>query len=216
VLNVVYLIFNEGYAGNTMLSAEALWLGEALVALSPQESEVQALLALMLIKDSRRDARVVEGEVVLLDRQDRARWDHDELARGREALIRSQTTGERGPFLLQAAIASLHACAQPDYRQIAALYGELWVLTRSPVVELNLCVAVARVEGPSVGLERMAALELSGYRYFHSSRAELLYQVGRLDEARDEYERTLDLTSPGAERRRFETRLAEIEAALMN
>jgi RNA polymerase sigma-70 factor (ECF subfamily) len=212
----VYLIFNEGYAGDTMLSAEALWLGEALVALSPQESEVQALFALMLINDSRRDARIVEGEAVLLDRQDRSSWDHDELARGREVLMRSQATGERGPFLLQAAIASLHASTSPDYRQIAALYGELWALTRSPVVQLNRCVALARVEGPSRGLECMAALDLSGYRYFHSCRAELLFQVGRLDEARDEYERAIEATALGAERRRFESRLTEIEVALLN
>ncbi|MDP9335130.1 MAG: sigma-70 family RNA polymerase sigma factor, partial [Actinomycetota bacterium] len=137
VLAVVYLIFNEGYGGRGDLAAEALWLGRALVTLMPDEPEAHGLLAMMLLHDSRREARFRDGDLVLLADQDRALWDTEQIAEGRTALDRALTLGGRGPYVVQAAIASLHADEPRDLPQIAALYGELARLTDSPVVELN-------------------------------------------------------------------------------
>jgi RNA polymerase sigma-70 factor (ECF subfamily) len=210
VLAVVYLIFNEGYGGRTDLAAEALWLGRALVELLPDQPEAHGLLAMMLLHDSRRDARFRDGEVVLLDDQDRSLWDHEQIARGRTALDRALALGGRGPYVVQAAIASLHADEPRDWRQIALLYGELAVLTGSPVVELNRAVAIAEAEGPEEGLRLVDRLDLDGYRYLHSTRAELLGRLGRTDEALAAYERALDLVHDDAERRLFERRVAEL------
>jgi RNA polymerase sigma-70 factor, ECF subfamily len=213
VLAVVYLIFNEGYGGRGDLAAEAIRLGHALADLMPDEPEVQGLLALMLLLDARREARFRDGELVLLADQDRSRLDAAEIAEGREALDRALGLLGRGPYVLQAAIASLHADEWRDWPHIAALYGELSGLTDSPVVELNRAVAVAEAQGPAAGLKIVDRLPLEDYRYLHATRGELLRRLGRTDEARDAYRRALALAHDEAERRLLERRLAELGRA---
>ena len=210
VLAVVYLIFNEGYGGRGELAAEAIRLGGALAELMPDEAEVHGLQALMLLHDSRRAARHVGGELVLLADQDHALWDAEQIAAGMEALDRALALQGSGPYVVQAAIAALHAEAAPDWREIAVLYGELSRLTGSPVVELNRAVAVAEAAGPEAGLALVDTLELDGYRYLHSTRADLLRRLGRADEARTEYERALSLSENGPERRFLQRRLHEL------
>jgi RNA polymerase sigma-70 factor, ECF subfamily len=210
VLAVVYLIFNEGYGGRGELAAEAIRLGRALAGLMPDESEVQGLLALMLLHDSRRAARHVDGDLVLLADQDHALWDAELIAEGKAVLDRALALQGSGPYVVQAAIAALHAEDPLDWRQIAALYGELTRLTGSAVVELNRAVAVAEAAGPEAGLALVDALDLDGYRYLHSTRADLLRRLGRSGEARSEYERALALTEGEPERRFLERRLAEL------
>ncbi|GAA0959348.1 RNA polymerase sigma factor [Virgisporangium aurantiacum] len=209
VLAVVYLIFNEGYGGRDELAAEGIWLGRALSELLPGEPEVRGLLAMMLLHDSRRETRFADGELVLLGDQDPARWNATQIARGRAELDRAIALGGRGPYVLQAAIASLHAEKPCDWPQIAALYGELGRLTASPVVELNRAIAVAETDGPEAGLRIVDGLGLHDFRYLHSTRAELLRRLGRADEARAAYRRARDLTDDGAERRFLDRRLAE-------
>src|SRR6185312_12367961 len=148
VLAVVYLIYNEGYGGRDELAAEAIWLGRALAELLPDEPEVRGLLAMMLLHDSRREARFRDGELVLLGDQDPSRWSSEQIAAGRAELDRALALRGHGPYVLQAAIASLHAERPCDWAQIAALYGELTRVTGSPVVELNRAIAVAETEGP--------------------------------------------------------------------
>jgi RNA polymerase sigma-70 factor (ECF subfamily) len=208
VLAVVYLIFNEGYAGRGDLSAEAIRLGRALAELMPDEPEVHGLLALMLMHDARREARFRDGEIVLLADQDRALWNREQLSAGRAVLDRALALRGRGPYVLQAAIASLHAEDPHDWPQIAALYGELSRITGSAVVELNRAVAVAEAEGPEAGLAIADGLDLGDYRYLHSTRAELLRRLGRAEEAGDAYRRALELAGDDAERRFLERRLA--------
>ena len=210
VLAVVYLIFNEGYGGRRELAAEAIRLGRALAELMPDEAEVLGLLALMLLLDARHDARFRDGELVLLADQDRSLYDRDEIAGGRRLLDRAIAMNAHGPFVVQAAIASLHAADQPDWPQIAALYGELGRLTGSPVVELNRAVAVAETDGPGAALEIVERLDLGDYRYVHATRADLLRRLGRVDEARLSYRHALALTHDDAERRVLERRLAEL------
>ena len=210
VLAVVYLIFNEGYGGRVDLAGEAIRLGNALAGLMPDEPEVQGLLALMLLNDARREARFERGELVLLADQDRSRWDEAQIARGRERLDRALALGGRGSYVVQAAIASLHTDEPQDWHEIAALYAELVRLTGSPVVELNRAVAVAEADGPEAGLAIVDALDLSGYQYFHSTRAELLRRLGRPVEARDAFERALDLARSEPERRFLRRRIAEV------
>jgi len=210
VLAVIYLIFNAGYGTKDTLSSEAMFLGSALVELLPEQPEVHGLLAMMLLHDSRRAARVHNGELVLLADQDRALWDHDQIAQGRSALARALALGGRGPYVVQAVIASRHADAERDWRHIAVLYGELARLTDSPVVELNRAVAVSEVDGAEVGLRIVDALELDAYRYFHSTRAELLARLDRNDEARAAYGRALSLTDDEPERRYLRRRMAEV------
>jgi RNA polymerase sigma-70 factor (ECF subfamily) len=210
VLAVVYLIFNEGYVGRDELAAEAIWLGGALTEFLPDEPEIHGLLAMMLLNDSRREARFSGGELVLLADQDRSQWDTTQIAAGRAELDRALALGGRGPFVLQAAIASLHADTPCDWAQIAALYGELTRLTGSPVVELNRAIAVAETEGPAAGLRIVDALGLDDFRYLHSTRGELLRRLGRTDEARDAYLRARQLTDDGAERRFLERQLTEL------
>jgi RNA polymerase sigma-70 factor (ECF subfamily) len=210
VLAVVYLIFNEGYGGREELAAEAIWLGRALVELLRDDPEVRGLLAIMLLHDSRRATRFQGGELVLLGDQDRSRWDTGEIADGRSELDRALALGGRGPYVLQAAIASLHAETPCDWAQIAALYEELGRLTDSPVVELNRAIAVAEIDGPEAGLRIIDELGLDDFRYLHSTRAELLRRLGRIDEARDAYRRARELTDDGAERRFIEHRLTEL------
>jgi RNA polymerase sigma-70 factor (ECF subfamily) len=213
VLAVVYLIFNEGYGGRDELAAEAIWLGRALVELLPDDPEVRGLLAMMLLHDSRREARFRDGELVLLGDQDRSRWNTEQIADGRAELDRALALGGRGPYVLQAAIASLHAESPCDWAQIAALYADLARLTASPVAELNRAIAVAETQGPEAGLRVIDRLELDDFRYLHSTKAELLRRLGRIDEARDAYRRARDLTDDGAERRFIERRLGELASA---
>ncbi len=212
VLAVVYLIFNEGYGGRDELAAEAIWLGRALAELVPDDPEVHGLLAMMLLHDSRREARFRNGELVLLGDQDQARWNTGQIADGRAQLERALALGGRGPYVLQAAIASLHAQMPCDWAQIGALYSELTRLTGSPVVELNRAIAIAETEGPEVGLRLVDQLGLDDFRYLHSTRAELLRRLGRASEARDAYRRARELTDDGAERRFLERRLTELAA----
>jgi RNA polymerase sigma-70 factor (ECF subfamily) len=210
VLAVVYLIFNEGYSGRGDLAAEAIRLGRALAELMPDEPEVHGLLALMLIGDARREARFAEGTVVLLADQDRSLWDFEQIAAGRVSLERALALGGRGPYVLQAALASLHVDDPPDWPQIAALYGELARMTGSPVVELNRAVAIAEAGDAEAALALVDRLELDSYHYLHAARAELLRRLDRVDDARAAYDRALELVHSAAERRFLERRLAEL------
>jgi RNA polymerase sigma-70 factor, ECF subfamily len=212
VLAVVYLIFNEGYSGRDLLAAEALRLGRALAELMPDEPEVHGLLAMMLMHDARRAARLRDGDLVLLADQDRSLWDSAQIAAGRAQLDRALALRGRGAYVVQAAIASLHLDEPRDMPQIAALYGELARLTDSPVVELSRAVAVAESDGPEAGLELIDGLDLDDYRYLHSTRGELLRRLGRTAEARDAFSRALALVDDGAERRLLERRLRELGA----
>lgn len=212
VLAVVYLIFNEGFTGRGDLASEAIRLGDALAGLMPDEPEAHGLLALMLLHDARRPARFRDGELVLLADQDRSLWDEERIARGRAALDRALALRGRGPYVLQAAIASLHAGEPRDWPQIAALYGELSRLTGSPVVELNRAVAVAEASGPEAGLAIADGLQLGDYHYLHATRGELLRRLGRAREAREAYERALALAHDDAERRLLERRVRELSA----
>ena len=213
VLAVVYLIFNEGYGGRNGLTAEALWLGRALAALMPEQAEVHGLLAMMLLHDSRREARFRDGEMMLLADQDRSLWDTTQIDAGRAELRRALDLGGRGPYVLQASIASLHSEVRRDHRRIAVLYGELARLTGSPIVELNRAVAVAEVEGPEAGLRIVDQLALDDYRYLHSTRAELLFRLHRTEEAGAAYRVALTLVHDDVERRLFERRLEELGRA---
>jgi RNA polymerase sigma-70 factor, ECF subfamily len=214
VLAVVYLIFNEGYSSPPTrgdLAAEAIRLGAALAELMPDEPEVAGLLALMLLQHSRRDARLRDGEIVLLADQDRSLWDRRGIEAGRAALDRAIALRGRGPYVLQAAIAALHAEDELDWAEIAALTGELARMTGSPVVELNRAVAVAEADGLETGLAAMDALEgLDGYHYFHAARADVLRRLGRAEAARSAYERALELVRSEPERRFLERRLAAL------
>jgi predicted RNA polymerase sigma factor len=218
VLEVIYLVFNEGYAATAgrdwtrpELCEEALRLGRILAGLTPGESEVHGLVALLEIQASRLRARIgPDGEPVLLDRQDRSRWDRVLITRGLAALERAeQTTGALGPYALQAAVAACHARArsveETDWVRIAALYEALAELVPSPVVELNRAVAVSRAYGPAAGLELVDALAaapaLRGYHLLPSVRGDLLAQLGRDDEARVEFARAATLTQNERERR---------------
>jgi RNA polymerase sigma-70 factor (ECF subfamily) len=208
VLAVVYLIFNAGYGGRFDLAAEALRLGRSLAELMPDEPEVHGLLAMMLLHDARRDARFANGDVVLLADQDRTLWNARQIAEGQSVLDRALALRGRGPYVVQAAIASLHAGEPRDWPQIAALYAELTRMTDSPVVELSRAVAVAEAEGARAGLAIVDGLALGDYHYLHATRAELLRRLGRLDEARDAYDRALALVHDDAERRLLERRVA--------
>ena len=211
VLAVTYLIFNEGYSGRNALAAEAIRLQQALALLMPDEPEVFGLLALMLLLDARRDARFAGDDLVLLRDQDRSLWDADRLARGRAALDRALALKGRGPYVVQAAIAALHADEPRDWTQIAALYGRLGRLTGSPVVELNRAVAVAEVRGPEAALAIVDRLDLDAYHYLHATRAELLVRLGRVDSARAAYDRALDLVRSQPERRLLEQRRRNLD-----
>jgi RNA polymerase sigma-70 factor (ECF subfamily) len=211
VLAIVYLIFNEGYGGRGDLAAEALLLGRALAELLPGEPEVHGLLAMMLLLDARREARFRGEDLVLLADQDRSLWDAEQIRSGRAELDRGLALSGRGPYIVQAAIASLHADEPRDWPEIASLYGELSRLTGSPVVELSRAVAVAEAEGPQAGLEIVEQLDLNDYRYLHSTRGELLQRLGRNDEAQQAYRRALSLVDDPAERRLLERKLNDLQ-----
>ena len=220
VLAVVYLIFNEGSGPpvRAALADEAVRLGRIVAALMPDEAEVHGLLALMLLHDARRAARVgTDGELVLLEDQDRTSWDRARIEEGRAALARGLALRAPGPYQLQAAVAALHADApsasETDWAQIAALYTELSRVEPSPVVELNRAVAVAMADGPERGLElieRIAALDR--YHLLHAARADLLRRLGRSREAAAAYTRAMELATEATERRFLEQRLAEVAA----
>jgi RNA polymerase sigma-70 factor (ECF subfamily) len=211
VLAVVYLVFNEGYGGQAQLADEAIRLGRALAELMPDEPEVHALVALMLINDARRDARFAEGTLVLLRDQDRALWNVEQIEEGRASLDRALALGGRGPYVLQAAIASLHAEDPPDWAELAALYGELARRTGSPVVRLNEAAALAEAGDVEAALAIVDDLELDHYHYLHATRAELLRRLDRPSEARAAYERALELVHSDVERRFLEQRLEEVD-----
>ncbi|HET6175267.1 MAG TPA: DUF6596 domain-containing protein [Gaiellales bacterium] len=215
VLAVVYLIFNEGYSGRGELAGEALRLGRSLAELMPDEPEVHGLLAMMLLHEARRPARYRDGDLVLLADQDSSLWDRQGITAGQLALERALALHGRGPYVLQAAIASLHADEPRDWNEIAALYGELSRITGSPVVELNRAIAVAEAGALGEGLQIVDDLALGDhplgdYRYLHSTRADLLRRLGRTQEALEAYRQALALTYDDAERRLLERRLVEL------
>lgn len=222
VLRVVYLVFNEGYSATTgdavtreHLSREAIRLGRVLVSLLP-EAEAAGLLALMLLTDSRRHARTSEdGDLVLLDEQDRASWDREQIEEGIALAERALASRQFGPYTLQAAIAAVHAqaptAADTDWDQIVALYDVLARAEPSPVVELNRAAAISMRDGPAAGLERIDAVlasgELDNYHLAHSARADMCRRLGRVAEARTSYERALELVQQEPERRFLQRRL---------
>jgi RNA polymerase sigma-70 factor (ECF subfamily) len=214
VLAVVYLIFNEGYGPPTRgdLCDEAIRLAGLVAQLMPDEAEAHGLHALLLLQDSRRHARLRDGELVLLDDQDRSLWNEEQIADGNRTLERALALRRPGPYQLQAAIAALHTQEPRDWRQIAALYAELARLTGSPVVALNGAVAVAEVDGPDAALALVDDLPLDGYLYFHATRADLLRRLDRHAEAADAYRRAIALATAEPERRFLERRLAQVHA----
>jgi RNA polymerase sigma-70 factor (ECF subfamily) len=212
VLAVIYLIFNEGYTDRSDLAVEAIRLGRLLAELMADEPEVYGLLALMLLHDSRREARVVSGELIPLAEQDRSRHDQAKVEAGRSALNRALALrSPAGPHVLQAAIASLQAEKDIDWNEVTVLYERLERLTGSPVVALNRAVAVAEAGAPEQALELVDSLDLGEYRYLHSTRAELLRRLGRDDEAREAFERALRLAATDLERRFLVRRLSELD-----
>ena len=211
VLAVIYLIFNEGWGGGRVdLSSEAIRLGRSLIELMPDEAEVHALLALMLLGHARSAARFRGGDLILLDDQDRSLWDQRQIEEGREALVRALALHGSGPYVIQAAIADLHLQVPRDWEEIGLLYQRLERITSSPVVTMNRAIAVAELEGPQAALVLLDALELDDYRYYHSTRADLLRRLGRDDDARAAYTRALELTHLGPEQRFLESRLADL------
>jgi RNA polymerase sigma-70 factor (ECF subfamily) len=225
VLAVVYLIFNEGYAassGNDLIRAdlctEAIRLGRLLAVLMPDEPEVTGLLALMLLTEARRPARITtDGDLVLLADQDRSAWDQALIAEG-HALVRQCLRRDRpGPYQIQAAINAVHTdartAAATDWRQILALYDQLVALAPSPVVRLNRAVAVAEVDGPAAALGIVDDLDLDGYYVFQSIRADLLARLGRTDEAADAYTAAIAVAGNAAEQRFLRSRRASLKPA---
>jgi RNA polymerase sigma-70 factor (ECF subfamily) len=226
VLHVLYLVFNEGYsatAGATVvrreLASEAIRLARLVVALMPGESEALGLLALLLLQDSRRDARQdAQGDLVLLADQDRSRWDRARITEGLAVLDRAERLGPRGPYVLQALIAAEHvraaAAADTDWPRIVSLYDELVAAQPSPVIALNRAVAVSMASGPAVGLALVDAMaasgELAGYHLLHSTRGELLRRVGRLEDARAALSRARELATNDVDRRYLDRRLGEL------
>lgn len=210
VLAVIYLVFNQGFTDRDDLAAEAIRLGRLVAELKADEPEAHGLLALMLLHDSRRAARIAEGKLVPLAQQNRSLHDQTKIDAGRAALDRAlELRRPGGPYVLQAAIASLQADPDIDWPSVVALYGRLEQLTGSAVVGLNRAVAIAEAGDPARALELMDALDLGDYRYLPSSRAELLSRLGREDEARQAFERALLLATTDPERRFLQRRLAE-------
>jgi len=228
VLRVIYLVFNEGYSASSGealtrsdLSAEAIRLGRLLIALLP-EPEAVGLLALMLFQESRRVARTSpSGDLILLEDQDRALWNRDQIAEGTALVERALASRRFGPYTVQAAIAAVHAeapsAAATDWAQIVGLYEVLARVDPSPVIELNRAVAVAMRDGPAAGLARVDAIlargDLTDYHLAHAARADLCRRLGRVAEARAAYQRALELARQGPERRFLARRLAELEGS---
>jgi RNA polymerase sigma-70 factor (ECF subfamily) len=230
VLGVLYLLFNEGYSASAGadliragLTAEAIRLARVLVSLMPDEPEAAGLLALMLLQDSRRSARVdAAGDLITLEQQDRSRWDAAAISEGVSLIEGALRRRLPGPYQLQAAIAACHAsagaAADTDWTQIALLYSELARFLPTPVVELNRAVAVGMSTGPAAGLSLVAALEssgkLAGYHLLPATRADLLRRLGRGAEAADAYREALSLAPTDSERRYLTRRLAELETSM--
>src|SRR5215469_15543529 len=226
VLQVIYLVFNEGYSAaagaevtRAELTGEAIRLGRLLAELQP-EPEVIGLLSLMLLQESRRVARTSpKGELILLEHQDRALWNRSQIAEGVALVEKALMSRRFGPYTLQAAIAAVHAeaesAAATDWRQIVALYNQLVRIQPSPVVRLNRAVAIAERDGPAAGLTHIDALlehgELANYYLAHSARAELYRRLGRTDEARASYERALALTQQEPERQFLQERIRQLK-----
>jgi RNA polymerase sigma-70 factor (ECF subfamily) len=207
VLGIIYLIFNQGYAGRDELAAEAVRLGRLLVALMPDEPEPAGLLALMLCHDARRRARAPHGELVLLEEQDRRLWDHGMIDEGRALVARALGRPSRGPHAVQAAIAVLQTEDDVDWPQVVALYDELVDLTGSPVVELNRAAAIAMAGQLEQALALVDDLALDGYQYWHSTRGELLRRLGHASEATAAFRRALELAHAEHERRFLQRRI---------
>ncbi len=214
VLAVVYLVYTQGYtAADRTLASEAIRLGKLIASLMPGEPEALGLLALMLLQDSRRDARRTQsGDLVLLEDQDRTLWDHAEIAEGIGILDRALQMRRLGRYQLQAAIAAVHSQAaraeDTDWLQIVALYTELASRYPTPVINLNLAVAVAMADGPEAGLKLIDAIEgLEKFHLMHSARADLLRRLGRMDEAAEAYRRALALATEDSDRRFLASRL---------
>ena len=226
LLGVLYLLFNEGYSASAgadlvrqNLSAEAIRLARMLARLMPSEPETSGLLALMLLHDARRLARLdAAGDLVTLEDQDRSLWDAAAISEGVAVLEAALRLGRPGPYQVQAAIAACHATAtrveETDWAQIAALYGRLSEFLPTPVVELNRAVAVGMASGPEAGLALVAALDasgqLDGYHLLPATRADFLRRLGRLTEASTAYAEALELASTDAERRYLSRRLTEV------
>jgi len=203
VLAVIYLVFNAGYGPPVRLDlcAEAIRLALVLATLMPDEAEVHGLHALLLLQDARRDARVTDGSLVLLEHQDRSLWDEPEISEGRRALDRALALRSPGRYQLQAAIAAAHVEDERDWTAIARLYEGLAALEPSPVVELNRAVAVSMADGPAAGLDLVERIDgLDDYYLFHSARADLLRRLDRNDEAKIAYERAASLAPSSVER----------------
>lgn len=215
VLTTLYLIFNAGYGPpvRAALCAEAIRLARLLVQLMPDEGEAIGLLALMLLQDSRRDARVdADGALVLLADQDRSRWDRAQIAEGELLVARGWRLGQLGVYLIQASIGVEHARGS-DWRRIAWLYDQLWAVSPTPVVALNRAVAIAERDGPQAGLAAMDEIrDLDGYHLFHAARADLLRRLDRLEEAEAAYGAALALTDSEVERNFLTGRIAELRS----
>jgi RNA polymerase sigma-70 factor, ECF subfamily len=218
VLAVLYLVFNEGYSASAGREAvrdelcdEAIRLAKLLAVLMPDEPEALGLLALMLLHDARRDARLGgNGEIVLLADQDRSRWSRARIDEGTRVLERALSHGRAGPYQLQAAIAALHLEDETDWPQIVALYGELERLLPTPIVALNHAVAVAMAEGPERGLELVERIDLPDYHLLHAARADFLRRLGRNEEAAGAYRDALALDMNAGDRAFLERRLGEV------
>jgi RNA polymerase sigma-70 factor, ECF subfamily len=209
VLATVYLVFNAGYGPPVRagLCAEAIRLGRVLVQLMPDESEAIGLLALMLLQDSRRAARVdADGRLVLLPDQDRSQWDVTQIAEGERLVARGWRLGRVGSYLVQASIAVQHGRGS-DWAKIVWLYDQLYAISPTEIVALNRAVAIAERDGPLAGLEAMHGLDLAGYHLFHAARADLLRRLDRRAEAADAYRAALALTDSPVEREFLEQRL---------
>ena len=220
VLAVLYLVFNEGYLSGSEepiraeLSEEAIRLARIVSRLLPDEPEPTGLLALMLLTDARRGARIADGELVVLGEQDRSGWDRERLSEGNALAVAALEPGVPGPYVLMAAIGALHTAApstaETDWARIASLYDQLYAVSPTPIVALNRAVAIAELDGPQVALALVDDLDLTGYHAWHATRADLLRRLGRSDESRDAYDAAIVATENPAERAYLERRRGQL------